>query len=154
MQQMAFMLVAVVVFFALVGLFYFNIISRNLRGEANRLQEEQAIQLAKFVSMAGEFSCGSYCVDFDRLMAVKNMSVYKNYWPVAYIKFKKITETNKECNFGNYPACDYIELFRNTKINNTSSASDYVALCRYEKVNGYVERVCELGKIIIGYEVK
>jgi hypothetical protein len=60
------------------------------------------------------------------------------------------------CNLGNYPEdCNVYNVY-NTGKSSTASASNFVALCRWgtNDAIGRVERKCDLGKIVIGYEVK
>jgi len=156
-QQMSFMLLAVVLFFILVALFWLAFQYSSLKKQATETSKEQAVLLAEFISGSSEFSCaseqGSYCVDTDKIIVLKNAS-YKELWPVSYIKIKKITkEKEKDCNIANYPNCTNFNVF-DAKTESTSTAGSFIALCRHERVAGYVQNICELGKIMIGYEAK
>ena len=155
-QQMAFMLLAVFLFFILAGLFWLALQSRNLQRQAVQLQEEQAILMAEFLSSASEFSCGSYCIDTDKIMILMNRQAYQEFWPVSYIKIRKLypKQDDKECNKGNYPNCNIYNIYENKEIKSDMSVGSFVALCRYEQVEGYPTRVCELGRFIIGYEAR
>ena len=66
-QQMSFMLLGVVLFFLLVGLFWIILQSSGLREQATELGRQEAIMMAEFLSGSSEFGCsgdfGSYCVD-------------------------------------------------------------------------------------------
>ncbi|MBI2630301.1 hypothetical protein HYW76_04305 [Candidatus Pacearchaeota archaeon] len=154
-QEMSFMLLATVLFFILVGIVYLAIMYRGIHSQKNQVEQDRAIIVSQFISQSGEFSCGSYCVDSDRLMILANITSYKELWPVSYIKVQKVLDKREvKCEMGNYPDCSYIEVFRKDKINDTSSASSFIALCRYELVDSYATRICELAKLIVGYEVK
>ena len=156
-QQMSFMLLAVFLFFILVALFWLSIQYRNLHKQATSLEEEKAFMLAEFLSDSAEFNCGSqsYCIDTDKLIVLMNKTVYREFWPVAYIKVREISNITQDkiCNKANYPNCNVYNVY-DKKITSKSSSSSFVALCRYEKIEGFPARICELGRLIIGYEVK
>ena len=154
-QQMAFMLLAVVLFFILVGLFWVVLQSRNLQQQASSLEEEQAIWLAEFLSGSSEFSCsrdlGSYCVDTDKIIILKNQEEYDDFWPVSYVKVRKIDGLpEKSCNIANYPDCNIFNVYSGDEVETGGEVGSFVALCRYEKYGDYPIKVCELGKISIG----
>jgi len=157
-QQMSFMLMAVVLLFALVAMFYITIQYRNLHSLASNLEENKAILMANYISGATEFSCAGeqYCIDSDKLIVLENNSMYKDFWPVAYIKIRKIYPSGEDviCNKANYPECNLYNVYSNNKIKSQNSIGTFVALCRYEKLGKYPNRICEFGKMIIGYEVK
>jgi hypothetical protein len=153
------MIAAVFLFFIIAGLFIVNIQFRNLKKQAGVLAENQAILLAQFLADSPEFKCnvglGSYCIDTDKLIFLMNRPAYKNYWPVAYIKVVRIyPESTSEvfCTKENYPDCNTYGVYT-SNVKDTTSTGSYVALCRKEKIED-VENVCELGKIIIGYEAR
>lgn len=153
---MAFMLVAVVLFFILVGLFWLTLQYRNLQSQAGELERNKAALMAEFLSDSTEFSCGSYCIDTDRLLVLQNNSVYREFWPVSYIRVRKIypVQPEKECNIENYPDCNVFNVYENKNIESSSAIGSFVSLCRYERVGDYPLRVCDLGRILIGYELK
>lgn len=155
-QQTAFMLLAVGLLVILVVLFYVVIQQRALKKQATVIKENQAVLISEFLSDSAEFSCGSYCIDTDRMLFLKNRSVYSEFWPVSYIKLRKVYPIKKdiECGIGNYPDCSYFNIYENKEIKSASSVGSFVALCRYEKVEEYPTRICELGKILVGYEVR
>lgn len=156
-QQMSFMLLAVVLFFVLVALFWLVFQSRNIEKQASFLKQNQARLISEFISGSSEFSCNKdYCINTDKLMVVKDRSVYKDFWPVSYIRVRKIypvkSKEEVECDEVNYPDCNTYNVYSSDK-KSESSAGSFVALCRYEKIGGYPTQICDLGKIIIGYEV-
>lgn len=152
-QQMAFMLAAVVLFFVLVALFWITFQYRNLKQEATQLERDKVIQMSEFLSGSTEFSCGSYCIDTDKLIVLMNKSVYKDLWPVSYIRVRKIypVQEEKKCSKASYPDCNVFDVYGKEEGGGIGS---FVALCRHDRVNDFPVRICELGKIIIGYEAK
>ena len=151
-QQMSFMIVAVLLFFILVGLFWIAIQSRTLTEVAGQAEKEQAIILSEFLSGSAEFSCsrelGSYCVDTDKMMVLKDID-YGDFWPVTYIKIVKLDgNPEKECDIGNYPDCNIINIYGREE--EGGEIGSFVALCRHERIDNYPIKICELGKISIG----
>ncbi len=157
-QQMAFMLVGLMIFFILVGLFWIILQRQSLYDEAIMLREREAIQIAQFMADSSEFNCQGnpgYCINTDKIMALDNVTSYDGYWPVDYVRLAQMHPADEEirCTRANYPDCTVYDVYENEDVTSTSSMSSYVALCRYERVEGYATQICELGKIIIGYDM-
>ena len=155
-QEMSFMLLAVVLFFILVALFFITIKYSGLNKEVTLIQQEKALSTVIKLADTAEFSCGKpLCVDADKIMVLKDREAYKGFWqPLTSISIVRIfpseNQTLKECNLENYPDCNTYGVYTSNAKDTTSTAS-YVALCRKEKVEE-LETVCELGRIIIGYQ--
>lgn len=173
-QQMAFMLIAVMIFFALVGLLIFSIGFSGLKEKASVLQEENAKLLVSKLANSPEFSCGQAfgskenCIDLDKVFVLKNnINNYKNkdknFWEVSGIEIIRIYPKNKNiiCASANYPDCDTLKLIsgpagvssgeKQTGI----TAENFVSLCRKElnpENYNFPYDKCELGKILIKYE--
>lgn len=160
-QQMAFMLIAVTLFFVLVGMFFVMIIFSNLKESASLLEEKNALLLVTKLANSPEFSCENAfgetkinCVDSDKVMALKNnINKYSGFWGVSGIEIRKIyPEGNRiECAFNNYPDCDEIKIIPGSG----TGVSNFVALCRMEKINSLFQDKfqdkCELARIIVYY---
>jgi len=160
-QQMMFMLLAVTIFFALVVMFWLAFSSSNLRSQAEELEKEKAIFVSQFLSGSSEFSCtskgGGYCIDTDKIINLQNRKAYEEFWPVAFVKVRKLDRKNEDvvCNKANYPDCNVYKVYENNKIEYEGvGIGSFVALCRYEDVLGYPTRMCDIGKIIIGYNLR
>ncbi len=152
-QQMAFMLMAVFIFFVLAGLFYIMSQSNDIRAKANLLERNRAIGLANNLVDSAEFTCGPYCIDADRAMVLSKRGIYQNLWQVSSIKIRSIgNEKDVLCTEANYPDCNLIKVY-DKKVGEISVYS-YVSVCKRVKNNEYVEYKCELGKFIVGYAVK
>src|SRR3989338_863588 len=177
-QQMAFMLIAVTLFFALVGLFIANVFFSGLKESAAVLEERNAILLVSKLANSPEFSCGEAfgttkvnCIDFDKVMALeKNIKKYSDadFWGVSGIEIVKIypsTGGNVLCTVENYPNCNKIEII---KANSGTGVSNFVALCRKQAKSdevydeegnfvaaySYIADVCEIARIIVTYKDK
>ena len=157
-QQMAFMLIAVTLFFVLVGMFILTIYISELKNSAAILDEKNALLLVTKLANSPEFSCGgsfgnlrTNCIDADKVMILRErISNYENFWDVENIEIRKIypKSENKECTLENYPDCNIIKIREG---NITTEHSNFVSLCRKESFEGEVENKCELAKLIISY---
>ncbi len=155
-QQMTFMLIAVVFFFVLVGLFWIGFQYSGLKKNVNQLNEDRTSQIVSYLSSQSEFSCGEdYCIDTDKLLMLNERSVYSEFWPVSYIKVRALDGENEtSCNKANYPKCNVYDVYENPEIESKSSMGSFVALCRHETLEEYPIQICKLGRITIGYELK
>jgi len=159
-QEMTFMIVAVVIFFVLVGLFALSVMYSNLHKEANEIAEAKTLSAITNLADSPEFTCGEInCVDEDKLMALTGKKNYENFWEfssLAVIKnlgFNKSESEMVKCTLFNYPNCDKIEIY-DKKISNEKKISNFVALCRKEYENDYVYNKCEIARLVAGYEIK
>jgi hypothetical protein len=152
-QQMAFMIVAVVFFFILVGLFFLGWQYKSIAKDYNELQKEQAISSLKVISAMPELNCDDsreLCVDSDKLEVLSKTKGYEDLWPVASIKVIKVYPAfNKtiKCPSNN---CNYYEVY-NSGQKNAKEFSTYVSICKKES---YQFEKCEIGKLILGVKLK
>ena len=157
-QQMAFMLIAITLFFVLVGMFVLKIQLSELRNTASILEEKNALLLVTKLANSPEFSCGeafgnirTNCIDTDKVMMLREkISKYEGFWDVENIEIRKIYPVlnDEECTLENYPDCNIIKI-REGEI--TAEYSNFVSLCRKEAFEGEVENKCELAKLMISY---
>lgn len=160
-QEMAFMLVAIILFFVLVGLFAASIIFRNLHESAT--QNEEAKTLSAISNLAGtaEFVCTGNrpnCVDEDKLMALIGKKSFESYWPFTSLSVLKYSGFNKresemiKCTIENYPNCDIFEVY-NKNSSNDNRIHSFVALCRVE-FDTIVYEKCEIAQLWAGSQRK
>ena len=157
-QQMAFMLIAVTLFFILVGMFVLSVYMSDLKSTASTLEGKNAMFLVTKLANSPEFSCGGSfggekinCIDEDKLMALKeNINKYSGFWDVENIEIRKIypVSTVVECNLENYPDCNIIKI---RERNISSEFSNFVSLCRKESLKGDVYNKCEIAKLMVSY---
>jgi len=154
-QQMAFVLVAMIIFFAFAGLFYFSIRYSSLKEDAESLREQDAIETVRKMSGTAEFlwnveDCSS-CVDFDKILMLKNRTSYQGFWRnIAFLQVTRVYPTfdGVECTNLNYPNCDTVTIIKKEK--DLRGHSAFVSLCRFEEIEKYNR--CDLGKIVMGFE--
>jgi hypothetical protein len=162
-QQMAFMLIATILFFVLIGIVVLSFSLSGLKESATLLEEKNAVFLASKISNSPEFSCGdgfgtSYpnCIDTDKVMLLKqNIEQYSGFWNVKNIEIRKtypVFEQDIICDISTYPNCNVIKVI--SEEFEGVAVSNYVSLCRKESLNGIPYDRCEIGKIIISYDIK
>ena len=155
-QEMAFMLVAVFLFFVLVGLFALSVLYSNMHKTAVEIQEQTAFSIINNLAESAEFSCGKpNCIDGDKIVGMIRNEDYKLFWPtfsslrvIRQMGFNKNENDLIECNLATYPNCDVYVVF-DREIDETTQKS-FVALCRLEKENSITYKKCELAKLEIG----
>lgn len=162
-QQTAFVLLAITLFFVLVGIFVIIFKFSGLTESANVLEQENAMLLVSKMANSPEFSCGNSfgtgkfnCVDADKIMVLKeDISNYKDFWGVQNVEIRKVyPESEILCNRGNYPNCGIIRLFSEQV--SGYDASNYISLCRkqiLEDGSGYYDK-CEIAKLMVSYDEK
>lgn len=160
-QEMAFMLMAVVLFFILAFLFFVTIKYRQMYKEAGLIEQEKTLSTVAKLSDTAEFTCGkTLCIDTDKLIVMKDRKAYDGFWPwpLTSISVVRIFPTQNqsfvECNKNNYPECNLFKVYDKKSYENIETVSTFVSLCRKEMKNNYVYEKCELGKIVAGFEPK
>lgn len=162
-QQMLFMLLAITLFFVLVGIFLLVLGSSGLKKSAIELQEKNALMIVTRLANSPEFSCeesfGSNkinCVDADKvIMLIQNSKKYDGFWGASNIIIRKIyPEIDGEivCSLSNYPNCNIIKVY--SENNDGADVSNFVTLCRKESSGGEYYDKCELAKMSVSYELR
>ncbi len=146
-QQMAFVLVIMMIFFSMVALVYVSFRIKSLENTALSSKEDIAKEITKKIVSSAEFAftaedCAS-CIDLDKALIVSERKSYEEFWNLDYLAIEKVYPTEKGiCLRNNYPDCKTMVFANSTKYGETTSA--FVALCRWNKP-GYK---CELGRVI------
>ncbi len=156
-QQMAFVLVALMIFFAMAAVFYFAVRFSTLEKGVEDLREQEVIETVRKMSGSPEFawtsggSCAA-CIDLDKVLVLKNRTSYQGFWRnVALLKVERVYPDfggNIDCTPQNYPNCDVITII--DEKTNLRGHKAFVSLCRYEAAEGYNR--CDLGKIVMAFE--
>ncbi|MCR4327144.1 MAG: hypothetical protein NUV46_01015 [Nanoarchaeota archaeon] len=155
-QQMAFMIIALTLFFALVGLFALSFAFSGIKESKALLDEEEATLLVGKLSNAPELSCGnafqesrSNCIDMDKAVILKErINDYKNFWGVEGITVLVLSSSlTNECTINNYPECGRLTVLSSGNLG--IDKSDFVSLCRKEKKGETFYDKCELGELIV-----
>jgi len=149
-QEMAFVLVAMMIFFGLVALIFASINMNKIKTETASLRENDARELIRKISGNSELgftaiSC-SNCIDVDKALVLKDQRAYSGFFNLDYLMIERVFPSGKgECSVGNFPNCGTITIVNSS--NFLSAPYSYVSLCRYEgsRDKGYYK--CELGRI-------
>ena len=159
-QEMSFMIVAIIIFFILVGLFAFSIIYSNLHKQATDITESRTLSAITNLADSPEFSCGEpNCVDADKLMGLIGKKNYEKFWDFSSLSvvtssgFDKSETEMVKCSLLNYPNCDEFEVY-DRGVDNEKQISNFVALCRKEYENDFTYDKCEIAKLVAGSERK
>jgi hypothetical protein len=139
-QQMAFMLVALVIFFALVALVYFTISIASLERAVTILEDAEARELVRSFHGSPEFTftsagdCSS-CIDLDKVLFLKESEAYNNFWNLDLLVIEVIYPLDPnladvECTRSNYPKCGKITLIEKPNFGARSEA--FVTLARWD----------------------
>lgn len=162
-QEMAFMLMALVLFFVLAGLFALTFWSNGLRESANNLLEDRSLAVIESLSGTAEFICSgtrTNCIDEDKVINLINRKDYQNYWAFSSLSIIKSVGFGKEekdlieCSLANYPNCEVYNIHKKSSVKAESFVESYVALCRQEVENIKNYEKCEIARLIAGTEIK
>jgi len=153
-QQMVFVLIAVIILFGIVSVFFVSIRFGSLKSGVEDQRKEAVFEQVRKMAGTPEFiwtsseSCAS-CVDMDKLILLKNRTSYKGFWKdISLLKVSRVYPAySGECTLGSYPECNSITLVQG---DNYESYESFVSLCRYDGEIGGTR--CEMGKIIMGFE--
>jgi hypothetical protein len=152
-QQMAFILVALMIFFSIALLIFMTFRLSGIRESAFELREAEARETVRKISSTPEFSftsdCSS-CIDLDKVLILKDRKSYEGFWDFDYLQIEKIyPKYEGECDKFTYPDCRTITIIEKEDFGTPVEA--FVSLCRWEESQeGYFK--CELGKIYISGE--
>lgn len=159
-QQMIFMLLAITLFFSLVGLFFLTYSLGDIKQGFIDIQKENAQKIVSILSNSAEFSCSSKrqnCIDMDKALIMKDREEYIKFWQVDSIEIRKLYPFEGkeiECSIGNYPNCNILKVFqkRDNGADLIAQQDNYVSLCRKEVKNGEIYEKCDFGLLIVGFE--
>ncbi len=158
-QEMAFMLVAVVLFFVLVGLFALMIFQNSLYEEVTEVAEKRTLSAVTNLADSPEFSCvdiSSNCMDGDKLMALIGKKNYEDFWhfsSLSVLRFRAFNKSESDmitCTLANYPECDKFMVY-DKNVRDERTISSFAALCITEYEQEHYKK-CEIAKILAGTE--
>jgi len=161
-QQTAFMLIAITLFFVLVGLFAVKMSFSGLKDRATNLDAENALLMVSNIANTPEFSCEeafggtkTNCIDFDKAMVIKNnIEKYKGFWGVDNIELRRIYPPGEEilCTEESYPECNLLRIISDETVG--IGISSFVSLCKKDSLEGKTYNKCDLAEMSIFYTKK
>jgi hypothetical protein len=148
-QEMSFMILALVLFLILVGLFYLVFSNTSLKNKFEDLTEAQTKSAIIKLSDLPELNCGeNLCVDLDKIILLKQVQLYDNYWELGGLVIRKTypyQNSSIECSAGSYLNCNTITL--KAPQAEYDEISSFVSLCWKETKLGESYQHCELGTL-------
>jgi len=157
-QQMAFMILGLTIFFVLVGLFALSFMFSGVKESKALLDKQQATLLVQKLANSPEFSCGgafgtekTNCVDLDKVWALKSkINDYSGFWDIKGIEILKIYPSSTgECSSSNFPNCEHLTILNSGALG--VDKSTFVSLCRKESDGSRIFDKCEVGKLIVRF---
>lgn len=148
-QQMAFVLIAIMIFFGMVVVGYLTIKTNKLNEQAQVLKDEGAKELVRRIASLPEFSWSSCvgCIDMDKALIMKERKTYQGFWELDYLKIDQIYRDKKgECTRSSYPNCRELTLINSTGGFGIASSA-FVSLCRKASEEGRIYDYCTLGRV-------
>lgn len=143
-QETAFMLLALIMLFALIFIFYSRFEIAKLYAEANQKNAENAIKMLNMLSVMPEFAAVDGGIDYDKILSLRNVSGYEQLWKgIRKISVVRIYPQNES---------KTILIYDSKKDVDFTSYSTYTALCvtRYKNWNEWQD--CDLARLIVDVE--
>jgi hypothetical protein len=148
-QQMAFVLVALFIFFAIAGLLWITFMTAGIREDVGDVRgagaKELVLQLASMPEFGWTASSCENCVDLDKVVLMKDRGAYEGFFDLDYLAVETLYPSfEASCSGGNVPDCDRLVLI-DKEVGTPASA--FVSLCRQavHSEGPYVE--CRLGRV-------
>jgi len=154
-QQMVFIIVAIIILFGIVAVFFVSIKFGSLESDVEDLRKEAVFTQVRKMAGTPEFiwiasdDCSS-CVDFDKVLMLKDRESYKGFWTdISLLKVSRVYPlyAAEECTTQNYPECNSVTLVNKGEY---EAYESFVSLCRFD--SSLKQKKCEIGKIIMGFE--
>lgn len=153
-QEMAFVLVAFMLFFALVGLMFVVFRAQLLERGAADIGDERARIAARTLAASPELSWGgcSGCIDSDKAFVLaEELRVNKSKaaaFDVEYLALEVVypPRSGGVCTRANYPQCNQSMVLKKREEYGIASAT-FVSLCSWGQQRA--QETCALGKIVV-----
>lgn len=145
-QEMAFVLLAVVFLFGLVFLFFARFQYSQLQERATQIRETRTTTMLETIASLPELKCSSssiesFCVDEDKAKAFNESfnlrNTYKKIWESADISKIMIEKV--------YPSSSSYNIYKRSTTKSTTTQATYISLCK-ESPDGFK---CDIAKIKI-----
>ena len=147
-QEMSFMLLALMIFFVMAALFFIVFSNSNLQSEAQFLDKQKTISTILRIPDTPELSCGKQgCIDMDKLIVLMSRASFQDFFEVDGLLIRRLPfdGVEKKCNLGSYLSCNTFIL--KEKPQDCVLERSYVSLCRKDLKGGFSYDRCELGEV-------
>lgn len=156
-QQMAFMIIFVFIFFSLVGMFFLRIQLSTLKSTKSSLDMDLTISSIETIMNMPELNCGNtsfLCIDEDKVFALSSMSgAYSGLWPISSLEIRKIypkSDAEITCPAAN---CTTYKIYDSMQ-SSSQKYGTFVSLCKKVKRDGIVQDDCTIAKLEVGVKIK
>ena len=162
-QEMAFVLVGLILFFALLMLFFAVFQQAKIKSLAEQVRREETVAKLHTIINMPEFSCReAFCIDEEKLIAFSQIDKLKiekyqqkfDKANIVLIKVERVWplqpgQTQTQCDNSNRPPnCGYHVIYNNTAGKNYEGHSTFVPMCYHS--DGLR---CDVGKIVVAFEL-
>jgi len=158
MQEMIFFLVAIVLLFSLILLFFTVFQSAKIKQMATEIRREKTIAMLESIANMPEFSCRQgFCIDEQKVLAFLDKSKeYEDFWKklkIALIKIERVypSVNNVDCNKQSFPNCKRYIVYDSRK--NYEAYATYLPLCYIYNEGGFAMEKCDIAELIVGFEI-
>lgn len=164
-QQMIFMILAVILLFGLIIIFLVTFLNKTISSGADDVAELRAKGAVERLAGSAEFGHSDLsltrAIDLKKALVISLMrDSYSEYWKeyssIRIIResgLKKSIKDSVQCNFGNINFCDELVIL-DRNVNNTQEYASYILICDEKLEMGNYFDDCEIGKMIVGVELK
>jgi len=152
-QEMAFVLVALMIFFALTAILYLAVRGSLLDQSARDQSDERALEAVRQMASTPEFTWNECkgCIDLDKVFLLKQQIAHnaslQGLWDYDYIAVESLypARSGGECTPATYPACNITTVLL-SQASYGVAVSSFVTICRWEAQE---QMICELGKLYL-----
>jgi hypothetical protein len=168
-QEMAFVLVGLILFFGLIMLFFAVFQQAKIKSLAEQTRREEIVAKLHSIVNMPEFACReAFCIDEEKVQGFLALSQKQKYYEkfdkqyIVLIKVERVWSQegagSNICNKENVPQspsnCKTYEIYNNTaKKSSYEAHSTFTLMCHHTLTNGQAAIVCDVGKIVVGFEV-
>jgi len=158
-QEMAFVLVGIILFFGLLLIVFSVFQSAKIKQSAEEIRREETIGKLESIANMPEFSCReAFCIDEEKLIGFidlpqQDKNKYYSLWQkskIALIKVERVYPASSgDCTNASYPNCKTYTIYKRDV--DYEAHSTFMPLCYYStsQPQGYK---CDITKIIVGFE--
>lgn len=153
LQEMSFVLVALMIFFGLVALVFISVRVSHLKSGAQDLKDDAAREAVRRIAGSPELvwaGCPG-CIDADKAFVLKerirvNQSVAA-IWQFTYLALEWVypPQPGSECTSATYPSCTSLTLIERTEHHGIASSA-FVNLCHWNTKQDSMQ--CDLGRVV------
>ncbi|MCX8194277.1 MAG: hypothetical protein N3G19_02875 [Candidatus Pacearchaeota archaeon] len=142
-QEMAFVLVAVIFLFGILLLFFARFQATSLQKQATELASFRTTTMLRTIASMPELTCAgeANCIDFDKLIVFNNSATIRNRYSELWESSNIVKVIVEEVYPKPIRAVRYI-IYEKTTQQNTITYSTFISLCSIAK-----DKKCKIAKI-------